>query len=483
VTPPGDRSALPPLSRDDLLPLGALTLLGALLRGGFLALMGTPPYDPWRHLLLLQNLRSGAGFTLFEGQPYLWYSPLWYRLCALFPEAVGPQWIAGMLSLFAVPAIYVLLRGHAGESSRRVAVAGALLTALCGPLITFTCHYGPEALAVALTLGALLLAYRGRGIPSGLIAGLAFGLALVARLNFAMNIFLFLPLLRERRRGVSLLPGIALPLLATWWRNHRIIEAHPWVFTWDGLATRSADFDLLSTLVIQLHPAVQEGLRRLHDLILPWPEWIVGPTGPAWGKILFMLCGLGCLVASRRPALILTGVATMSYFLLFDSTRSSHFFRIYLTLFPAFILGAALTAGALWRRGQRWSPWLGWLPVLLMIVGGAGMLRPTAGLALERVTPPKGLLTEEAYLVNSGFYHPESLIYRYPEKRFIGMPLRPEELEEIESAFPDYRHVLWHDFSIQDELGLGLRDGERYRPLRSGTNVYGRRYVVLGRSR
>ena len=52
------------------------------------------PFDPWRHLVLLRNLREGLGFTLTGEQPYVWYNPLWYVLCSWFPEGVGPEWIA-----------------------------------------------------------------------------------------------------------------------------------------------------------------------------------------------------------------------------------------------------------------------------------------------------------------------------------------------------------------------------------------------------
>ena len=37
-----------------------------------------------------------------------------------------------------------------------------------GPLVAFTCHYGPEGFALALMLASLLLASRGQGWTSGL---------------------------------------------------------------------------------------------------------------------------------------------------------------------------------------------------------------------------------------------------------------------------------------------------------------------------
>jgi hypothetical protein len=114
-----------------------------------------------------------------------------------------------------------------------------------------------------------------------------------------------------------------------------------------------------------------------------------------------------------------------------------------------------------------------------MLLGGAGLLRPPAGLGLDLVTPPAGLLEEPAYMVNSGFYHPESLIWAYPEKRFVGLPLDPEQLDEFLGLYPGYRAILWHDFSVQDGLARGLRERDDWEVARTGRNGRGRRYTVL----
>ena len=66
--------------------------------------------DPWRHLQLVRNIRSGAGFTLFDGQPYIWYSPVWYYLCAGLPSWFAMDWAAGLRAAFA---------GHRQSTSRR----------------------------------------------------------------------------------------------------------------------------------------------------------------------------------------------------------------------------------------------------------------------------------------------------------------------------------------------------------------------------
>ena len=73
-----------------------LMAVGATARLFFLNTQGIPRFDPWRHLLLVENLRAGRGFTLFEGQPYIWYPPFWQSFAALMPRALGldPRWEA-----------------------------------------------------------------------------------------------------------------------------------------------------------------------------------------------------------------------------------------------------------------------------------------------------------------------------------------------------------------------------------------------------
>ncbi len=459
------------LDRRDLLALGGIVLLGAVVRLLFVQFTELPPFDPWRHLQLIENLRRGAGFTLFDGQPYLWYSPVWYRLCAALPGQIGPAGLAALFSLLAAPAVYLLLRITGNPAQRLPAASGGLLMALCGPLVAYTCHYGPEGLALFLTLSALMGCALSRHPANAMLCGLAFGVAVVLRTNFAFDLLLFLPLLPRRARLLAFGGGLTLPLAATWWRNHLIIAGHEYVFTWDGLATRSADFSPLSTIVVQLHPAVQEGLRRLHEAIIPAPEWLRGPDGIAWEHIVFMLGGLLAVALSRRRALIATATLTLAYFLLLDRSMSSNFFRIYLPLFPVLFLAVAHLAS---RR-----PRLAVALAVAMLISGAPSLSPPGEVALSTVTPPPGLLAEEAFMVNSGFYHPESLIRRYPEKRFIGMPIDAERFEEFRALYPEYDAILWHDFSVQDEIARHLGDSGRYEVARSGVNAAGRRYRVL----
>ena len=452
------------------------TLAAVALRVAYLLALEFPTFDPWRHLQLVQNLRDGPGFTLFDGQPYIWYQPPWYLVCSLFPAAVGPEWIALIFSALCVPLTYVLLRGEDLAAGRFAALGGALLMAGYGPLIRYTCHFGPEAFGLFLMLAALVLARRRADALSPVASGLLFGTALVVRMNYLFNLFLFWPVVRQRRRALLIGVGSAVPLALAWWRNHRIIGEHAYLFTWDGLATPADGFNALSTLVIQTHPAVAEGLRRLHEQIVPGAEWLRSP-----GQLTVLLLATACLVAGRRPGPLLAFAGAAFYFLALDGSGSAHFFRIWVGLFPAMLIGVALAADRLTRITRRGGKAMATALLGLALLCGLADLIPPRFVSLEMVTPPPELLTEERYMVNSTFYHPESLVYRFPDKQFIGMPLDPDEFAAFSRQYPEYRSVLWHDFSVQDALMQHLTSVEGYAVTGTATNAHGRRYLVLSR--
>lgn len=462
------------LVADDATWVAVLFALALAVRFVFLAQLEIPPFDPWRHLALVRNLRDGTGFTLFDGQPYLWYGPTWYYLCSALPAWFRIEWFAGLISALCAPAAYLFVRRETPQASRVAPIVAGVLLGAAGPVVAYTCHYGPEAPALFLTLLALVVCAWVPNAVGSLLGGLAFGMALMLRLNFIFDAFLFLPLMRRPSRAVAFGSGAALPLMLTWWRNHSIIEGHPWVFTWDGLATRSTDFNVLSTLVPQMHPAISEALRRVHEQIVPDAQWIRGPDGVAWGLLLFVACGLGGLLASRRWPLILAGGSAFFYFLVLDRSLSSHFFRIYLVVFPVFFFGIALTAQRLWERRSR--RWIALALVVAPLLGGASMLRPAPMVPLEAVTPPPGFLDGDRYLVDSAFFHPASLIYRHPEKSFIGLPFYEDQLDAFLEAYPAYERVLWHDRSIQTEVDQELTRRADLRRIREATNEHGVRY-------
>src|SRR5512139_3940415 len=121
--------------RAELTWLAAILAAAAAVRAAYVAAMGLPVFDPWRHLALLENLREGRGFTLFEGQPYVWYDPLWYRLCALLPRAVGMDVAAAFFSWASAAAVYGWLRRRTRDEGGETALAGAALVALFGPFV------------------------------------------------------------------------------------------------------------------------------------------------------------------------------------------------------------------------------------------------------------------------------------------------------------------------------------------------------------
>lgn len=457
---------------------GVPLLVGGLVRMFYLTQMEVPAYDPWRHLLLVENLRRGLGFSLFEGQPYIWYNPGWHHLLSLWPASLPLEWPATLLSLAAVPLLqrYVEL-SDPDPAARWTAFVSALLLAAFAPAVAFTCHYGSEAFAIFLLFCALWLGAWSRRDATGLVSGLLFGLALTARFNLAFNVFLFLPLLRDRRRSLLWAVGSATPLLLAWWRNHGVLQRYPFVFTWDGLATRSADFNPLSTLVIQLHPAVQQGLRRLHEVVVPWPEWLRDASGWRVQLIVFMLLAALALACCRKLNVALAGLLTLAYFTLFDGSLSSNFFRIYLALFPAaFIAIATVAVRYPGTRGLSRSFGIGLVGLALLC--GLPHLFPPPMYTSERVTPPSDLLTADRYMVNSGFYHPESVMQRYPEKRFIGLPLHPSQFAEFRAHYPQYRQILWHDFNLQSELREALeRGGNPF--VDAASTPGGRKYMVM----
>jgi hypothetical protein len=231
-----------------------------------------------------------------------------------------------------------------------------------------------------------------------------------------------------------------------------------------------------------MHPAVREGLSSLHARLAPVPLWFRGPDGISWGPLLFLLLSAVCLIASRRRELALAGFSSAGAFLFLDRSVSANFFRIWLGSFPVYIAAVAVVADRLRSLGagrSRVPAIVAGGLVALVVVCGLGELLPQAMYPIEAVTPPAELLAEDAYLVNSGFYHPEAAAWRYPDKRFIGLPLYPAQLGEFLRAFPGYRAVLWHDGGMQDAVARSLGENEGYAAVRQAANTAGLGYTVL----
>jgi hypothetical protein len=448
-------------------------VLAAALRA-FAAGQGLPSADPWRHLLLLQNLREGRGFSLFDGQPYIWYSPVWYRFAAALTAPEDAKWLAAACSALAVPVFALWVYRLSGRDALAAALAGVLLAGF-GPAVAATVQLGAEGFALLLLVGALALCAGAPGARAALWGGGLFGLALAARLQFGLDAPLFLALLRRPRAAAAFAAGTALPLGLHWWRNRQVIRAHPFVFTWDGLATPSDGYGWISTLAVQLHPSVAAATRALYQSTHARPEWLFLDGRLRVEMLLALALAAAALAASRRVGLGLAALASLVYFVALDATLSARFFRIWLGVFPVLLAGLALGSARLARRGAAGRVAAAAL-VLVPLAAGAPELRPHSADPLEAVTPPPELLTATHTLVASGFYHPESLIYRHPERRFLGMPFEPERFAEFHALYPEYRAILWHGYNVQRSLLDHLRETGRWRVAARARNEAGYAY-------
>ncbi len=456
----------------------ALVAVSMAVRTAYILFMDIPPFDPWRHLALIANIRAGRGFTLFDGQPYIWYHPLWYRLCAVFPRAIGPEWIAGFFSAVSVGLLFLWLRLRSGmgPEKRGEAMAAGIMASVFGPLIAFTCHYGPESFALCAVLGALCLAETRRSIPAAAVAGVLAGLAGVTRLNLLWAVAVGFFAVRGKARKGIFLGGAAVPVVLAWLRNHAAIGSHPFLFTWDGIATRTADFNAFSTVAVQSHPTVKAALKALHEMTVPTAEWLWSAEGLPWGSAIFMVAGAAALLLWRKRLAGWVGFLSFIYMACFDPTRTGNYFRIYVGLFPLMFAALAELAGRISRvRGIR-RKWVPGAVAAAVIFCGVTFLIPGNMVPLEAATPPPNFLTQDACMVNSGFYQPESLCYAFPERRFIGLPLRPEEFDEFRKGFPGYKFILWHDIGVQGRLSDFLLTTGRAHPVASEANAFGVKY-------
>jgi hypothetical protein len=464
--------------RKDLVIGLALVLVSMAVRAAYILCLNLPPFDPWRHLALIENIRAGKGFTLFAGQPYIWYHPLWYRICAVFPKAIGPEWIAGVFSAVSVGLLFLWLRlrSRMDPEKRAGAAIAAIMACVFGPMIAFTCHYGPEAFAVCAVLAALCLAETRGSIPAAAVAGILAGLAGVTRLNLLWAAVIGIVAVRGRGRKIVFAAGAAVPIALAWLRNHAAIGSYPFLMTWDGIATRSADFNIFSTLAVQAHPTVKAALTALHKMTAPMPEWLWSAEGVPWSSALFMLAGTAALVLWKRRTAGLIGVLALAYMVFLDPTRTGNYFRIYVGLFPLMFAALAELSERLARVGGRLKRWVPAAMALGVIFCGVTFLVPGDMVPIEAVTPNREFLKPDACMVNSGLYQPEALAYAFPGRKFIGLPLRPEEFDAFRKAFPEFKFILWHDIGVQDRLKDYLIATGRAVPVGSDKNAFGLRY-------
>ena len=68
---------------------------------------------------------------------------------------------------------------------------------------------------------------------------------------------------------------------------------------------------------------------------------------------------------------------------------------------------------------------------------------------------------------------------QFPNSRFIGLPIDAGQLEEFLGDYPAARRVLWHSFSVQDDVREALLARPGTTLLRTGMNDFDLRYTVL----
>jgi hypothetical protein len=453
-------------------------LFALILRLSYVTFVEIPFADPWRHMALIRSIRSGAGFTLFADQPYIWYSPVWYYVAACLAEPENVKWLSAAVSALTVPAFSVYLYRKCDGDLKAAAVGGILMAGF-GPQVAFTCQLGAEAFALFLLVCALLLSSYGKKSKSAFLSGILLGLSVSSRLQFGPFLFLFFAEIQRLPRRLVFLFGAAVPLLVHWLRNLIVIQNHPYVFTWDGMATSAGEYNWLTTLFVQAHPKVAEACRQLYASIKPLPEWLHTGMRIRWEIIIFFLLTMSCVFYARRFWLIASVLVTATYLLFLDTTHSARFFRIWLGLFPLLFVGTAFAIRKMNAASFHAKRSLTvFLAIVVLACGGVDLI-PKRAEPLEMVTPPAELVKENNYMVNSGFFQPESLIYRYPSKRFIGMPLAPEMFDDFSAAYPSYRLMIWRkSFNVQKRLLQHLIDSNRLTPIALEKNPYGFVYLL-----
>lgn len=458
-----------------------LGLLASAVRVLYCHLQAVPAFDPWRHLALIRNVRDGLGFSLFDGQPYIWYTPYWHAFCALFPESLSPEWIAAGMSIATVLLWYWWLRSPALRMPTPVATLASTVLALFGPLVSFTCHYGPESMALFLLVLALAASAWYPSAPTTIFVGIAAGIAVMTRINLALSLVLFWRLLKAPRRLAAFAAGFCVPVAIAWVTNGRVIASNPFVFVFDGIAVDATSFNTLTSIFLQGNTTVSDALLALHAKIMRSPEWLPVPQSPAsYAPVVAVSTLVAATALSRQWHYLGAAAAGILYFGLLDRTHSGYFFRVFLGIIPVLAAGVAHFMAS--NGAARTGPALRAIVLALVLIGGAQHLVPSRTLPIDAVLPPNELITAESMMMNGGFYQPESVIYRYPNVRIIGLPLRERDFERFKACYPGIDYILWHDFSIQDSVvSRALTSGE-FHITRTGANSWHRQYAVLSRN-
>jgi hypothetical protein len=252
-----------------------------------------------------------------------------------------------------------------------------------------------------------------------------------------------------------------------WLRNILIIQEYPFLFTWDGMASTREGYGLLSSLIPQLHPDIRQATRELYLEVRPHLEWIRDTQGYRWGAMTFMAGGILSALLVRNGWLLLVVGVTMIHFTFFDSSLSTHFFRHYIAVFPGMFLAAAVLGARLGHRSFTKNPLRSMAVQIILTLGicisGSRYLMPQNLPPIEFWSVPEEALSDADHiLMNSGMFQPESMIYRYPDRSFAGLPYHPEDLEAFLDTYPEYQSILWRElFSVQDPILKELTESGR----------------------
>lgn len=230
---------------------------------------------------LAVHLAHGLGFTLGqEGSlyPTTFRPPLLPALVAPFYALFGPHYMVALVvqaafGALTVPVVAALAAETVGPRPARVT---SPLVALWPVLVFFASALGTETLALLLVAVSLLLAvrtFRRGGVVLALGAGLAFGLAALARptaLPLAAAAWAWLLALAPRpfgaraRETTVLALGVALCVLP-WTLRNRAVTGRPVLVTSGGGA---ALFDSNNPIVVS-DPARHGGALSLRE-VEPW---------------------------------------------------------------------------------------------------------------------------------------------------------------------------------------------------------------------
>ena len=436
-----------------------------------------PPFDSWRHLVLIRNIQTGNGFTLFNNQPYLWYSPIWYYFAAFFTLFFNIKLL--IIAISAICSVLFFFFVYKTEKSLSVAFTAGILFAVYPPNAVYTSSFGSEPFSLLLIFTALmLLLYKPDNYLFVCLSGLIFGISLSCRINFIFLFFLVIPLINKKKL-IIFVSAISLLFFLSCLRNYLIIHSYSYLFSWDGLATKTDSYNIISTFIPQLNKTVEVAISELHKSIFKYPEWFINERKIQFGTISFILLSLVSVVYTKRIYFYFAGILPFIYFTFFDNTLSGYFFRIYLPLFPIYFISIALSVNKLFNRSTNKKFFI-FAVSLMVFASGCPYLFPRDITVLKNLTPPDQFINKKYYMVNSGYFHPENLIYKYPDKKFIGMPLNYSDFDNFTKNFPKYKNILWHiEFSIQDNLLIWLIQSKKYKVIKYETNNAGLEYVLL----